>query len=245
MKRKQKIKIWRIIAVVGLLMCLFFGYGFRTMAARPGGETQPFAEECFFEENQTPDAVAVLDKAAAVYEKAGGITADFILRASSQAQQTTESFEGILDMKGDKFVLNTPDMVTWFDGHTQWTYLTSSDEVNISTPAADELQFTNPALLLRTYKKGFTPRYKGEGTAPNGKAAYEIELTPKKKGDILNVHVQIEKLTHYPASITLESKNGLRHTIRISKLKTNVNQPDGFFVFKEADFPDAEIIDLR
>lgn len=245
MKRKQKIYVWRIIAWVGLLMCLLFGYGFRTMAASLGGGNLPSADERLREDKEMPDAAAVLDKAAAVYEKAGGITADFILRASSEAQQATESFEGILDMKGDKFVLNTPDMITWFDGHTQWTYLTSSDEVNVSTPAAEELQFTNPALLLRTYKKGFTPRYKGEGTAPNGKAAYEIELTPKKKGDILSVNVQIEKRTYYPASITVESKNGIRHTIRISRLKTNVNQPDAFFVFKEADFPGAEIIDLR
>lgn len=231
MKRQLKIKIWHIIAVIGLLMCLLFGFGFRTLAAIP----LP----------QAPDAAAILDKAAAAYAGAGGVSASFTLRTHADATQTTESFEGTLDMKGEKFVLNTPDMITWFDGHTQWTYVGRNDEVNISNPTGDELQFTNPALLLHTYKKGYTPVYKGESTAPNGKAAYDIELTPKKKGDILKVALQIEKRTHYPASITLESKNGVRHTIRIGKLQTNVNQPDSFFVFKEADFPDAEIIDLR
>ena len=257
MKRKQKINIWRFIALIGLLMCLLFGYGFRTLAGnRPAAGSISIGETCemsgageganaFSGVAQSPDATAILDKAAAVYEKAGGITAAFTLRTHSDVQQTTESFEGTIDMKDDKFVLNTPQMVTWFDGHTQWTYLSSNDEVNVSTPSADELQFTNPALLLRTYKKGYTSSYKGEGTAPNGKAAYEIELTPKKKGDILKVDVQIEKRTNYPASISIESKNGMRQTIRISKLQTNVNQPDAFFVFKEADFPDAEVIDLR
>lgn len=256
MKRKQKIKVWHIIAVIGLLMCLLFGYGFRTVAgnaypknrASSGAatsDTYPVPEITSSPVTPVPDAAAILDKAAAVYENANGLTAAFTLRTHSDATRTTESFEGTIDMKGDKFVLNTPDMVTWFDGRTQWTYVGRNDEVNVSTPTGDELQFTNPALLLRTYKKGFTPSYKGESTAPNGKAAYEIELAPKKKGDILKVTLQIEKLTHYPASITLEGKNGLSHTIRISKLKTNVNQPDGFFVFKEADFPDAEIIDLR
>lgn len=248
MKRKQKIKVWHIIAVIGLLMCLLFGPGFRTLAgnAYPGNMDRANVGATFpASPVSVPDAAAILDKAAAVYENANGLTAAFTLRTHSDATQTTESFEGTIDMKGDKFVLNTPDMVTWFDGRTQWTYVGRNDEVNVSTPTGDELQFTNPALLLRTYKKGFTPSYQGESTAPNGKAAYEIKLTPKKKGDILKVNLQIEKLTHYPASITLEGKNGISHTIRISKLKTNVNQPDGFFVFKEADFPDAEIIDLR
>lgn len=261
MKRKQKIKVWHIIAVIGLLMCLLFGYGFRTLAgnAYPEhtravnmGETasdiypvQEMQEMSEIAATPVPAAAAILDKAAAVYENANGLTAAFTLRTYSEATQTTESFEGTIDMKGDKFMLNTPDMVTWFDGRTQWTYVGRNDEVNVSTPTGDELQFTNPALLLRTYKKGFTPSYQGESTAPNGKAAYEIELTPKKKGDIRKVSLQIEKQTHYPASITLEGTNGISHTIRISKLQTNVNQPDDFFVFKEADFPDAEIIDLR
>lgn len=271
MKRNQKIKIWHIIAAIGLLMCLLFGYGFRTMAGNAYPKNKASREAAISDTypvpgmpetreipqvwevpattlspaTPVPDAAAILAQAAAVYENANGLTAAFTLRTHSEATRTTESFEGTIDMKGDKFVLNTPDMVTWFDGRTQWTYVGRNDEVNVSTPTGDELQFTNPALLLRTYQKGFTPSYKGESTAPNGKAAYEIELTPKKKGDILKVNLQIEKLTHYPASITLEGKNGLSHTIRISKLKTNINQPDDFFVFKEADFPDAEIIDLR
>ena len=81
--------------------------------------------------------------------------------------------------------------------------------------------------------------------APNGKAAYDIELVPKKKSDIVRVELQIEKFSALPVSIAVFSKNGINSTIRISKIKTGVNQPDGFFVFFEKDYPDAEIIDLR
>ena len=31
-----------------------------------------------------------------------------------------ESFEGTIQMKGDKFTLVTPDALTWFNGTTQW-----------------------------------------------------------------------------------------------------------------------------
>lgn len=224
MKRENKTKIWKLIALVGLTAGFLFGTGLRLRAQ---------------------DAVSLLDKAGAAYEKANGIKAAFTMRTRSEAPQIAESFEGTIQMKGDKFVWQTPDMTTWFDGTTQWTYVPRNEEVNVSTPTREELQFTNPALLLRSYKKGFNAVYKGECTAPNGKSAYEIELTPKKKGDIRKAVLQIEKFSSFPAAITVETKNGTSSTIQIDRLETGVNQPDGFFVFKEADFPDAEIIDLR
>lgn len=224
MKREQKIKIWRAIALFGLLACLLFGIRVTSRAQ---------------------NAISILDKAADAYEKSNGISASFALNTRSDVQKVSESFEGTINMKGDKFTLITPDMITWFDGSTQWSYVERNDEVNVSTPTGEELQFTNPALLLRVYKKGFTPKYIGESTASNGKSAYDIELTPKKKGDILKVELQIEKSSNFPVKIKVEAKNGISNTIHISDLKTGVNQPDDFFVFKESDYPDAEVIDLR
>lgn len=191
------------------------------------------------------DAVSILDKAAAAYESSNGLRAHFIMQTRSDEQKMSESFEGTLDLKGDKFVLKTPGMTTWFDGTTQWSYVDRNEEVNVTTPTGEELQMTNPAFLLRLYEKGFTPSYKGESTAPSGKAAYEVELTPKKKTAILKVRLQIEKASGLPGSITILDKNGLSNTIRIGKIETGVNQPDSYFVFNETEYPDAEIIDLR
>ena len=207
MEREKKIRIWRGIAFVGLLLCLLFGVRVISRAQNP---------------------VSILDKAASAYENSNGISASFALNTRSDVQKVSESFEGTIHMKGDKFTL-----------------VTRNDEVNVSTPTGEELQLTNPAILLRMYKKGFTAKYIGESTAANGKSAYDIELTPKKKGDIIRVELQIEKFSNFPATIKVEAKNGISNTVHISKLKTGVNQPDDFFVFKESDYPDAEIIDLR
>ncbi|WP_455627982.1 LolA family protein [Parabacteroides chinchillae] len=187
----------------------------------------------------------ILGKAAIAYDKSNGIEAAFTTHTRSEQQNVPESFSGVINMKGEKFMLKTPDMRIWFDGKTQWAYMERNDEVNVTTPSGEELQMTNPVLLLGSYKKGFTPLYKGESTAANGKSAYDIELTPRKKGDIQRVSLQIEKNTYLPVGISVDSKNGVTMTIRISKLRTEVNQPDSYFVFKDADFPDAEVIDLR
>lgn len=191
------------------------------------------------------NAVSILDKAADAYDKSNGLTARFTMQIRSEVQKISESSEGTIDIKGEKFVLKTPDMITWFDGTTQWSYVDRNDEVNITTPTGEDLQMTNPALLLRSYKKGFDAVYKGESTASNGKAAYDIELTPKKKGDITMVTLQIEKFSGLPASISLSTKNGVNTTIRIGKMQTSVNQPDHYFVFNPKEYPDAEIVDLR
>lgn len=191
------------------------------------------------------NAISILDKAADAYENSNGLTARFTMQIRSEVQKISESSEGTIDIKGEKFVLKTPDMITWFDGTTQWSYVDRNDEVNITTPTGEDLQMTNPALLLRSYKKGFDAAYKGESTASNGKAAYDIELTPKKKGDLTKVTLQIEKFSGLPASISVSTRNGINTTIRIGKMQTGVNQPDTYFVFSKKDYPDAELVDLR
>lgn len=198
-----------------------------------------------FSRANAQSAASILEKASSVYDDANGIKVMFTLHTRSDIEKISESLEGTVDMKGDKFKLLTPDMTTWFDGTTQWSYVDRNEEVNISTPTGDELQLINPALLIRNSKKGYTSVLKGESTATNGKAAYDLELTPKKKGDITKVELQIEKSSGLPASIILYTKNGITNTVRISQLKTDINQPDSYFVFKESDYPNAEIVDLR
>lgn len=224
MEREAKIKVLRIFVSIVLVMHMLFGFIICLKAQNAG---------------------TILDKATSAYESSNGMTAAFTLHSRSEIQGMSDSFEGTINMKGDKFTLETPDMKTWFDGKTQWAYVDRNDEVNVTEPTGDELQLTNPALLLRSSKNDYTSVYKGESTAPNGKAAYDLVLTPKKKSDITRVELQIEKLSGLPASITMVTKNGITSTVRISRLKTGVNQPDSFFVFKEADYPDAEIVDLR
>lgn len=194
---------------------------------------------------QAQDAQAILDKAAQMYEQSNGIKANFAIHSVVPQQNISESFEGIIEMKGDKFKLETPDMITWYDGQTQWVYVMRNEEVNVSTPSGDELQLTNPAVLLRQYKKGFSVQYKGTSTTRQAKSAYDITLIPKKKSDIQQIDLQIEKMSNIPAAITITDKNKATVSIYISKWETGKNQADSFFSFNESDYPDAEVIDLR
>lgn len=186
----------------------------------------------------------ILDQAAEKYEQSNGISASFTFHTRNETQHLSESFEGIIQMRGDKFAYVTPDMQVWYDGKTQWTYVERNEEVYVTEPGGEELQFTNPAVLLRTYKKGYEAKYIGESTSASGKTAYDVELTPKKKGDIVRVSLQIEKSSSFPVRIVIEDKNGTRTMIGIDKLMFGVNQPDSLFVFNKENYPEADVIGL-
>lgn len=190
------------------------------------------------------NAVEMLKKASSAYEKSNGIAVTFLLQIDRPGQDA-DRFEGQIQMKGNKFTLNTPDLRVWFDGTTQWVYREQSEEVNITTPTDDELEQTNPIVLLNSYQKNYSASYKGESTTATAKPAYDVVLTPKKKGDVEKVELQIEKASQMPSRIFLQHKNGMYTTIRIGRIQTGQNQPGSFFVFKESDFPDVELIDLR
>ena len=69
---------------------------------------------------QAQEAQAILDQAAQAYEQSNGIKANFAIHSVVPQQNISESFEGVINMKGDKFKLETPDMITWYNGETQW-----------------------------------------------------------------------------------------------------------------------------
>lgn len=193
---------------------------------------------------QMTDAESILEKTSQLYKQWSGMDIQFTTNIRSEKSSVSESFEGTMSMKADKFVLTTPDMITWFDGTTQWTYMPRTGEVNINTPTGSDLQFLNPMILLQGYQKDFNVSYIGESTSANAKTAYDIALIPKKKDDIEKIEIQIEKNTSLPAKLVVTMRNDIRNTIHIKEVK-KAEHPDQTFVFPENEYPDTEIIDLR
>ncbi|MDR1780473.1 MAG: hypothetical protein LBR50_07065 [Tannerella sp.] len=191
-------------------------------------------------------AEAILEKSAAAYDKANGISARFAVNIRTGNGGGSESFEAEISMLGDKFRLITPDMRVWFDGTTQWTYMARTNEVNITAPSGDELLTVNPIMFLRRYKKNFKASHIGESTSDLGKMADDIRLTARNAGnDIKEVNLQIDRATSLPVRITFTLAHDVATSVRIGKMQTGANPPAQTFVFNEADYPDVEVVDLR
>lgn len=194
--------------------------------------------------NAQNDAKSVLDKASAVFTKDGGIKAEFKMQITQQGGKSGQT-NGTICIKEDKFVMETPDAITWFNGITQWSYLVSADEVNISNPSREELQSINPYLLLSMYKKGYTYQL-GQAQTFHGKQIHEVILKPENKSnDILSITLNIQKFTYQPVYIELLQKNQSITRITVTRYQTGEKFPDKLFVFDKKKYPDAEEIDLR
>ena len=115
-------------------------------------------------QQQQSQAKAVLDKTAEAFRKAGGVKADFIIKSVTNGL-VEGSESGTIQLKGEKFVLKASEVITWFDGKTQWSYVVRNDEVNVSNPTQEELQQINPYTFLAyvseriSYKLGTVKTY--------------------------------------------------------------------------------------
>ncbi len=191
-------------------------------------------------------AKEILDLSSQKYAEANPLSASFTLNVKDEKAKATYSFDGSIQMKGNKFYLSTPETDSWFDGKTQWVYLKDSEEVNITEPSKEEVQMVNPSVIFDIYKKGCDYKYNGEKKDIKQRNVYEVTLTPSnKKNDMQKIAVQINKEDYIPVTFTIFYKNNLQNIIYINSYKTKQTLPDSNFIFDKKKYPDAEIVDLR
>lgn len=188
---------------------------------------------------QQPDAKNILDRTAETFKNAGGVKIAFT------AQTPEGSSTGVIRLKGDKFLLETDGVTTWFDGHTQWSYLASGDEVNVSEPTAEELQSINPYALLSLYKQGYNLKL-GKADNPRFSSLYKVVLTATgRKQDLQCIILYVTKDTYRPERVSMVQRGGDTAVIVVDSYQTGEDYPDTLFVFDKKAHPTAEVIDLR
>ena len=177
-------------------------------------------------------ATQVLDKAAQKLTVKSGVKADF--KASTPQGTVT----GTIAVKGNKFMATTQHTKVWFDGKTQWTYLTRNDEVNVSSPKDSELQSLNPYNFINMYKKGYKSTMRKDGNS------YVVHLTADSKSKkVQELFITVDSKSYSPTQVKmLQGKKWT--TFDVSNL-TQQSLPDSYFRFNAKDFPTAEVIDLR
>ena len=145
---------------------------------------------------------------------------------------------GNIAIKGQRFKITTGNAITWYDGKTQWTYIQSTNEVNISNPSAAQQQQINPYHFINLYKKGYSSHLTKKG------ALYVITLKKTSgKGGITDAVIEINSKTYYPSHIKIKNE-GKWNTFNISSIK-KVNYNTSHFRFPKKGFEGAEVIDLR
>lgn len=189
---------------------------------------------------QQTDAARIMERVADGFRKSGGVRAEFTVSSSNG------SSSGSICLKGDKFMLKAGGVTTWFDGHTQWSYLASSDEVNVSEPTADELQSLNPYAWLSLYRNGYRAQLAKMNNSRESALYYKVVLAATdKRRDVQSIVLQVAKANYRPVRIILQQRGGEQADIVVTACHAGQNWPDSFFVFDRKQYPSAEVIDLR
>lgn len=189
---------------------------------------------------QQTDAGKIMERVSDSFSKAGGVRAEFTVSSPEG------SSAGTISLKGNKFMLDAEGIMTWFDGHTQWSYLVSSDEVNVSEPTVDELQSLNPYAWLSLYRHGYRARLDKMNNSRESALYYKVVLAATDRSwEVQSIVLYVSKTDYRPARIVLQQRGGEMAEIVITACKTGQNWPDSFFVFDKTRYPSAEVIDLR
>ncbi len=174
------------------------------------------------------NAKTTMDKAVAALSKS---SVSVSYKASGQLNDA-----GSIQLKGNKYCATGSQAIIWFDGKTQWTYMKSTEEVNIINPNSKKVSAVNPYGILNLYKNGYTLSEKkvSGGTevymkATGNQAFKEIYVT-------LNAKLQ-------PTQIRFLNNKGWT-TVSLSNYQTK-NLADSTFKFDKKRYPNAEINDLR
>ena len=190
---------------------------------------------------QAQDAMKVLDIAADRIRKAGNVKIEYKAGIFSNGTETASS-SGTMWLQESKMKLEADGIKTWYNGKTRWCYVPEANEVNIDEPNKKEMAAMNPYTFMNIYKKGFKMTVKE--TVLRGEAVYEVYLKARyAKMEVKEIYVDVRKSDYQPLCIRLrENKDWQRSVL---SFKGNLNLSDDFFTFKESEYPNVLINDMR
>lgn len=187
-------------------------------------------------------ARSILDRTAERMLASGGISANFTTTAF-QGSRPQETINGTIDIYGEKYVMKTPAVCTWFNGKDQWNLIVGNGEVNLASPTPEELQVSSPMAFIGIYKQGFN--LSSKKTVLRGRKVWEVSLKPKESSQEPSVIIiSIDSETYDPMCIRIRNKKDWTR-ISINGFKTGVGLSANHFNFPAQEYPEYEIIDMR
>ena len=183
-------------------------------------------------------AFSLLNSMSDNYKKMKGFSTTFTYSMINLTENISDSFEGKIFVKGEKYVLYIEGQKIINDSKTSWTYLDDLNEVTISEFDASE-QEISLSNIFDIYKNGFDYKYIGE----------------EDKLNIIALYPQDESKTYYKIVFKIDLNNFL-HSFSVydntnSKFVYTINEfleeelDNTFFTFDVSLYPDIEVIDFR
>lgn len=186
------------------------------------------------------NAEAVFKSAVDKMKSYDNIEIDFDYNMINLEAGIFETMDGAGFLQDDKFKLFIMGQIIICDGTTTWTYNSDADEVMITE--VDKADGNgSPISIIESYYDNITAKFVDEAGSIK-----KIEVKSLLSNDnFKKVIVTMDINTLEIKDIHLFDNDDTEFVYVIKKFVTNQKLPADFFTFKESDFPDAEIIDMR
>ncbi len=198
------------------------------------------ASVCYGQED--PEAIKVLNRFSETAQKAPSVYMKFLLVTNDQMDKTTDSLNGNVILSKDKYRLDLPDNIIWFNGETSWSYLPAEKEVTITRPGKKDNSFqSRPSSIFTLYKKDYKSRLIEETSD-----YYIVDLYPEDiKSDLIRIRLTIGKQQTNLISLEYKKKDGVTITLIVKEYDLNRKPSGEAFVFQPSQYKDVEINDIR
>lgn len=198
----------------------------------------------FAQEN--PEATKAVKDFSLKMQTVKTISATFSFTLENLQEKITDTHQGKIVAKGNKYLLELMGMEMYFDGQTKWQYIKEANEVTISKYNSGDGGFLDdPTKLFKDYDKNFKSKFIGEYTEKN-RTIYELDFFPKDLNlPYSAVKLQFDKNTLEPVLIRYQGKDGNNYIIKVKTFKSNLPMRDERFTFEPAKHKGIEIIDMR
>jgi len=187
-------------------------------------------------------AVKILDKFSSGALSAPSISMKFKLANDDLAENSKDTLNGSVIISKDKYKLDLPDNIVWFNGDVSWSYLPAEKEVTITKPDKKDNSFQNkPSGIFTMYKKGYKIRLIDDNAATS-----VIDLYPEDvKSEIIRVRLTIGKTATDLKRLEYKRNDGVVITVMVSEYNLKFKPDQDTFIFRPEKYKGVEVVDMR
>jgi len=196
----------------------------------------------FLSAQKDDEAVRILDRFSQKALGAPSVSMTFDLETTDQVEGTDSKISGSAMLSRDKYMIELPDNIIWFNGETSWNYLIAEKEVTIANPEKnDDSFYSKPSAVFSIYKKGYKVRLLEESSS-----SYLIDLYPENiESDHIRIRLIIGKDELDLRSVEYKYKNGITLLLKVKDYNLKKVPAASDFVFPANRYKGVEVVDMR
>jgi hypothetical protein len=189
-----------------------------------------------------PEAIKVLDNFSSTALAAPSVSIKFRLISIDQMNKTRDTINGTLFMAKDKYRLELPDNIVWFNGSVSWSYLIAEKEVTITRPGKKDNSFTSrPSSIFTLYKTGYKARL-----VTDNNSSYTVDLYPEDiESDLIRIRLVVGKRGSDLITAEYKRKDGTSLFLVIDYYDLTAKPDGASFAFNQKQYPGIDVIDMR